>query len=191
MAHSTCPEGDEFYGAQVFRAVWRDRWETDQPYPPLSQPAVPGRWNERGQPSIYTSHEPAVALHEKLQHVAPESWAGSLLAAAGLPIRVSIVVVGLEPIDVQTYDGRRDTDRDRLFPPLLQADYLPGQAFAASRRASGDLSLVVPSAPMFRETNRYRWNQVFFVGNQGQPGIDDLPKASDMWVECEAAMPEN
>jgi RES domain-containing protein len=185
-----CAEGDEFDGTRVFRAVWDDRWRAGEPYPPLKAPVPPGRWNDNQQATIYTSHEPAVALREKLERLGPETWAGSLLVASGRPLRASIVVVGFKPLDVQTYDARTEQDPDALFSPLLGSDYAPAQAFSRIRRELGDASLIVPSAPLFRDTRRLRWNRVFFVGGSGQPVAEVLPSPSEMSVECEVALAE-
>jgi hypothetical protein len=175
-------------GSRVFRAVWDDRWRAGEPYPPLRPPVPPGRWNDNQQPTVYTSHEPAIALREKLEHLGPETWAGGLLAAAGRTVRASILVVGFDPIDVQTYDGRSEGDADRMFAPLLGEEYTPSQVFSVGRRALGDASLIVPSAPLFRDSRGLRWNRVFFFGGRGQPHIDDLPGPREMIVECEAAL---
>lgn len=183
-----CAEGDDFDGSRVFRAVWDDRWRAGEPYPPLRPPVRADRWNDEGQPTVYTSHEPAVALREKLEHLGPETVAGSLLAAAGRPIRRSIVVVGFNPLSVQTYDGRLEPDPDDLFEPLLGKDYGPAQAFARERREDGDASLVVPSAPLFRDSGKHRWNRVFFVGGPGQPDAEELPGPREMSVECEMSL---
>lgn len=185
-----CREGEEFDGTRVFRAVWSDRWAAGEPYPPLIPPVTTGRWNDEQQPTVYTSHEPAVALREKLQHLGPETWAGSLLAASGRPVRTSIVVVGFDPLPGQNYDGREVPNPRDLFPPLLGQDYGPAQAFSRECRDQGDASLIVPSAPLFRDTGEFRWNQAFFVGGRGQPHIDDLPGPKEMTVECEAALAE-
>ena len=183
-----CAEGDEFDGTRVFRAVWDDRWSAGEPYPPLKPPVPPGRWNDNQQPTIYTSHEPAVALREKLEHLGPETWAGGLLAAAGRAVRASIVVVGFEPLPAQTYDGRLETDPDRMFAPLLGEEYAPAQVFSLGRRGLGDASLVVPSAPLYRDSRELRWNRILFVGGDGQPNAGDLPRPSEMSVECESAL---
>lgn len=189
--HSTpCPEGDEFDGTRVFRAVWDDRWAAGQPYAPLRPPVPPGRWNDNQQPTVYTSHEPAVALCEKLEHLGPETWAGSLLAASDRPLRASIVVVGFDPLNVQTYDGRREDHPDSIFGPLVGLDYAPGQLFSQGRRAIGDASLIVPSAPLFRDSGELRWNRVLFVGGSNQPKPDELPSAAEMSVECESPLSE-
>jgi hypothetical protein len=182
-----CAEGDEFDGTRVFRAVWDDYWAAGQPYPRLNPPVTPGRWNDEEQPTVYTSHEPAVALREKLEHLGPETVAGSLLAAAGRPVHRSIVVVGFDPLNVDTYDGRGEPDPD-VFEPLLGRDYGPGQAFSRERREHGDASLIVPSAPLFRDTRRLRWNRVHFVGGTGQPGADELPSPEEMSAECEVPL---
>lgn len=184
---TSCAEGDEFDGTRVFRAVWDDRWKAGEPYPPMTPPVAPGRWNDNQQPTVYTSHEPAVALREKLEHLGPETVAGSLLAAAGRPIHRSIVVVGFDPPNVQTYDGRGEPDPQDLFGPLLGSDYGPGQAFSRERRERGDASLIVPSAPLFRDTRRLRWNRVLFVSGPG-PGADELPSPMEMSVECEVLL---
>lgn len=183
-----CPEGEEFDGSRVFRAVWDDRWNAGEPYPPLRPPVPPGRWNDNQQPAVYTSHEPAVALREKLEQLGSETWAGGLLAAVGRAIRASIVVVGFDPLDVQTYDGRSEGDPDRMFAPLLGEEYGPAQAFSRERRDQGDASLIVPSAPLFRDTRKLRWNRVFFVGGSGQPVAEELPGPGDMSVECQASL---
>lgn len=185
-----CAEGDGFDGTRVFRAVWDDRWSAGEPYPPLRAPVPPGRWNDNQQPTVYTSHEPAVALREKLERLGPESWAGGLLEASGRPLRASIVVVGFEPPDVQTYDGRTEQDPDAIFGPLLGEGYAPAQVFSLGRRALGDAALIVPSAPVFRDTRRLRWNRVFFVGGSGQPVAEELPSPTEMSVECEISLAE-
>lgn len=190
-ARSTpCPEGEEFDGSRVFRAVWDDRWKAREPYPPLRPPVPPGRWNDNQQPTVYTSHEPAVALREKLEHLGPETWAGSLLAASGRPLRAAIVVVGFKPLDVQTYNGRTEQHPDMVFGLLLGLDYAPGQLFSQGRRALGDASLIVPSAPLFRDRGELRWNRVFFVGGRNQPTPTELPGPSEMSVECESLLSE-
>ena len=183
-----CAEGDQFDGTRVFRAVWHDRWTAGQPYPRLTPPVPPGRWNDNQQPTVYTSHEPAVALREKLEHLQPETWAGSLLAAARQPARASIVVVGFDPLAVQTYDGRAEQTPDSVFAPLLGTDHAPAQLFSKARRRVGDASLIVPSAPLFRDSEELRWNQAFFVGAAGQPGLGELPGPQDMIAECEVAL---
>jgi hypothetical protein len=185
-----CPQGEEFDGTRVFRAVWDDRWRAGEPYPPLRGPVPPGRWNDNQQPTVYTSHEPAVALREKLERLGPETWAGSLLVASGRSLRASIVVVGFDPLAVQTYDGRTEQDPDALFSPLLGSDYAPAQAFSRIRRGLGDASLIVPSAPLFRDTRRLRWNRAFFVRGSGQPVAEELPSTTEMSVECEIALAE-
>jgi hypothetical protein len=185
-----CAEDHEFDGSRVFRAVWDDRWKAGEPYPPLTAPVPPGRWNDNQQPTIYTSHEPAVALREKLEHLGPETWAGGLLAASGRPLRASIVVVGFAPLDVQTYDGRTEQDPDAVFSPLLGSDYAPAQAFSRVRRGLGDASLIVPSAPLLRDSGELRWNRILFVGGSGQPVAEELPSPSEMSVECEVSLTE-
>ena len=113
---------------------------------------------------------------------------GLLLAAAERPVRTAIVVVGFEPLDVPTYDGRTEPHRELVFPPLLQADYEPAQSFARGQLAGGKQSIVAPAAPEFQATGEYRWNRVFYAGNPGQPQLPDFPDVSGMNLECKHSL---
>ena len=58
--------------ARVFRCIGARRWDSGDPMahvPPIDLRAVPGRWNDAGQYTLYTSHQPATAIQEKRRHL--------------------------------------------------------------------------------------------------------------------------
>jgi RES domain-containing protein len=140
--------------------------------PPIDLPAVPGRWNDSGQYTLYTSHKPATAIEEKRRHLprSPRSVVGSILAAVGDPPADEVVVVSFEALPVapaRMFDGR-ELDRssfDRWLAPCGSA-----RSYATRLVRRGFDRLVVPSSPVPAE-----WNSVFYLLGPGQPAATALP----------------
>jgi RES domain-containing protein len=140
--------------------------------PPVDLPAVPGRWNDPGQYTLYTSHKPATAIEEKRRDLrrSPRSVVGSILVAVGDPPGDEVVVISFEAIAVgegRTFDGR-EVERasfDRWLEPCGNA-----RVYAARLRRRGFERLVVPSSPVPAE-----WNSVFYLLGAGQPRATALP----------------
>ena len=161
--------------AGVYRAIGARRWDSGAPWahvPPLDLPAVPARWNDAGQYTVYASHTVATSIEEKRRHLPSpgRSLVGSILGAIGAPPAGDIVVVSFEPIPVgegRTFDGR-EVDRasfDRWLEPCGDA-----RAYARRLTRRGFDRLVVPSSPAPRT-----WNSVFYLLGLGQPTASALP----------------
>jgi RES domain-containing protein len=167
--------------ARVYRCIGARRWDSGDPMahvPPIDLPAVPGRWNDAGQYTLYTSHQATTAIEEKRRHFAADpaagagvrTIAGSIVAAVGDRPANEVVVVSFEALAVpepRTFDGREiaRASFDRWLAPCGNA-----RSHAARLRRRGFAQLIVPSSPVPRA-----WNSVFFVLGEGQPGVADLP----------------
>jgi RES domain-containing protein len=164
--------------ARVFRCIGAKRWHSDDPMahvPPLDLPAIPGRWNDSGQYTLYTSHSASIALAEKRRHLPtaaqPRTVAGSILAAVGAAPASAVVVLSFEPPVVgadRTFDGRTAVERstfDRWLAPCGNA-----RPYARRLIRRGLDHLVVPSSPV-----PAGWNSVFYLLGPGQPAADALP----------------
>jgi RES domain-containing protein len=141
--------------------------------PPPDLPAVPGRWNDSSQYTLYTSQRAAVAIEEKRRHLArsPRSVVGSVLAAVGDPPASEVVVLSFEPLAMpagRTFDGTAQPREsfDRWLEPCGNA-----RAYAARLVRRGFDQLVVPSSPCPED-----WNSVFYLLGPGQPSADALPR---------------
>ena len=140
--------------------------------PPVDLPAVPGRWNDSGQYTLYTSHAAAPAIEEKRRHLprSPRSLVGSIIAAVGAEPASEVVVVSFEALDVpaaRTFDGR-ELDRasfDRWLEPCGNA-----RSYARRLARRGFDRLIVPSSPV-----PSAWNSVFYLLGPGQPTAEALP----------------
>ena len=140
--------------------------------PPIDLPAVPGRWNDSGQYTLYTSHAAATAVEEKRRHLprSPRSVVGSIVAAVGDEPASEVVVVSFEAVrvpDGRTFDGR-DVARasfDRWLEPCGNA-----RSYARRLARRGFDRLVVPSSPV-----PAAWNSVFYLLGPNQPAADALP----------------
>ncbi|HJW21514.1 MAG TPA: RES family NAD+ phosphorylase [Candidatus Limnocylindrales bacterium] len=162
--------------ARVYRCIGARRWDSGDPMahvPPLELPAVPGRWNDSGQYTLYTSHRAAVAIEEKRRHLArsPRSVVGSILVAIGDPPATEVVVLSFEPPATgpgRTFDGATQSrdSFDRWLAPCGDA-----RAYAARLIRRGCDHLVVPSSPCPND-----WNSVFYFLGPGQPVADGLPR---------------
>lgn len=161
--------------ARVYRAIGARRWDSGDPWahvPPIDLPAVPGRWNDAGQYTLYTSHTVAAAIEEKRRHLPRpgRSVVGSILEAIGDEASGGIVVVSFAALGVgegRTFDGR-ELDRssfDRWLEPCGNA-----RSYARRLIKRGFDRLVVPSSPAPRA-----WNSVFYLLGPGQPAASALP----------------
>jgi RES domain-containing protein len=166
----------------VYRCIGARRWDSGDPMahvPPLDLPAVPGRWNDSGQYTLYTSHRSAVAIEEKRRHLArsPRSVVGSILAAVGDAPAAEVVVLSFESPSrrpARTFDGTA-TPRsgfNRWLEPCGHA-----RPYAARLIRRGYDELIVPSSPCPAD-----WNSVLYFLRPGQPGADALPRRSDCRV---------
>lgn len=161
--------------ARVYRCIGARRWDSGDPtahLPPLDLPSVPGRWNDSGQYTLYTSHLARVAIEEKRRHLArsPRSVVGSILAAIGDPPATEVVVLSFEPPltpETRTFDGTTEdrTSFDRWLEPCGSA-----RAYAARLIRRGFDHLIVPSSPV-----PAAWNSVFYFLGPGQPPAGALP----------------
>jgi RES domain-containing protein len=123
---------------RVYRCIGARRWDSGDPMahvPPLDLPVVPGRWNDSGQYTLYTSHRAAVAIEEKRRHLArsARSVVGSILAAVGDPPASEVVVLSFEGPAEGPADSSAETAR--LVP---DSEGAPGKA-QDPRRARHDL----------------------------------------------------
>lgn len=160
----------------MYRCIGARRWDSGDPMahvPPLDLPAVPGRWNDSGQYTLYTSHRAAVAIEEKRRHLArsPRSVVGSILAAVGDPPASEVVVLSFEPAAIppaRTFDGTAvpRAEFDRWLDACGHA-----RAYAARLVRRGFDHLVVPSSPRPAD-----WNSVFYLLGPGQPAAGALPR---------------
>ena len=163
---------------RVYRCIGARRWDSGDPtahVPPLDLPAVPGRWNDAGQYTLYTSHRSAVAIEEKRRHLArsPRSVVGSILAAIGDPPATEVVVLSFEAPAVpasRTFDGTAEPrgSFNRWLEPCGNA-----RGYAARLIRRGFDRLVVPSSPCPAD-----WNSVFYLLGSGRPAAVALPSRS-------------
>ena len=164
----------------VYRCIKARRWDSgmeDAHLPPFD-PIAPGRWNDDSQYTVYTSHEPDVAVDELRGHLpvhGPRTVLGSILGAIPAPLDYEVVVLRIEVPrafeESRTWDGRATP---ASFVGLLD---LCGDArvAAAGLITTGYTRLIVPSAPRPTE-----WNSVMYFLGTGQPDEDHLPPRSDV-----------
>jgi RES domain-containing protein len=170
---------------RVYRAIGARRWDSGDPWahvPPIDLPAVPGRWNDAGQYTLYTSHTAAAATEEKRRQLARpaaqrpadsregRTVVGSLVAAIGAAPARDIIVVSFEAIPVaegRIFDGRElvRASFDRWLDPCRTA-----RTYARRLIKRGFDRLIVPSSPAPRA-----WNSVFYLLGPGQPAASALP----------------
>lgn len=165
----------------VYRCMKARRWDTgsDDAHLPRFDPITLGRWNDDAQYTLYTSHDPDVAVAELRGHLpvvpGPRTVVGSILTAIPARLDYDVVVLRIEvpaAFDAATtWDGRATP---ASFAGLLD---LCGDARAAAATliANGHTRLIVPSAP--RPTD---WNSVMYFLGTGQPDEDDLPLRDDV-----------
>jgi len=191
----------------TYRCMRAVHFESGRPWPPIDAMRSDGRWNGSNQAAIYSSHEEAVAIAEKRRHigqhvdelrVAFELWTGHSWGMIRLLV-VAFSSLGPWLGDVGwTYDGRKVLGAWGSFAPFMSAGPADGQPFGylAPQKRSRQLAdigatrLIVPSYPFFvGRPPELRWNSVFLIGSEGQPGVGDLPDPVAVGISFEVLVP--